>query len=667
MNDPNNFNSRQNYQQPSPPSKGAVTGGEMFVGINLLSKIGVIFIIIGIIAFSAASEGFLPVGVRLALVIAIGVIMIGAGELFFRKGSPVFASALIFGGVAELFICSLIGNHGFHILNAGGSIGVGLGAAAVGILLSERYKSQGLLIVTTIAAALPLFVDQCYGEWCIALIYLVVVHGAVAVVSRRKGYSAAYIIGIVAALLEVTLHGLPPTNRDAVGSAECAAIASLICLICCIVCYGGGLLLDAAEKYGKLSADKVTLLCIMFAVLMLYVNTLIVGRISTTAAGIVLLVLAVIFFVITVMFSLKFGDDCTAVTVLLNFIIITLTMAVINLASSATVEYILLHVLAAAVLIVGLFFKRILLRGWGYALIALAELFFFEVLLFQRAADQRLLSIAVNLVLWFGIMVVFILKKEHENTLFRLYTFAAFLNAGLLCSDMIIRYLVDMFGEIEIWNNDASRAAFSALLCTVPWLILGFVVGKLKYMCGWAMGASFTLYIIGLFNLLFANGVESLNRSISHHELGIAGIIATIAVNIASVLPVLDMTIQISEKAPKFSKAVGLIVSAYALMSVTTILGTNDYITFTSYIISILYIVMAAVWIVIGFKRLNALLRRFGLALALLSSAKLFLFDFKNIGDMGRTLLFIGFGITLLCIAFGYGLAEKRLKERGGK
>ena len=139
--------------------------------------------------------------------------------------------------------------------------------------------------------------------------------------------------------------------------------------------------------------------------------------------------------------------------------------------------------------------------------------------------------------------------------------------------------------------------------------------------------------------------------------------IATIAVNAASVLPVLDMALQIQGKAPKFAKAVGLIVSGYALMSLTTILGTNDFVTFTSFIISIIYIVAAAVWIVIGFKRLNALLRRFGLALALLSSAKLFLFDFSNINNMGRTLLFIGFGITLLCIAFGYGIAEKKLKE----
>ena len=89
--------------------------------------------------------------------------------------------------------------------------------------------------------------------------------------------------------------------------------------------------------------------------------------------------------------------------------------------------------------------------------------------------------------------------------------------------------------------------------------------------------------------------------------------------------------------------------------------------TFTSFIISIIYIVAAALWIIIGFKRLNALLRRFGLALALLSSAKLFLFDFRGIGNMGRTLLFIGFGVTLLCIAFGYGIAEKRIKERKGK
>ncbi len=667
MNDPNNnLNGQQNYRQSPPQSKGAVTGGEMFVGINLLSKIGVVFIIIGIIAFSAASEGFLHVGVRLALVIALGLVMLGAGELFYRKGSPVFANALIFGGVAELFICSLIGHYGFHILNGGGSIGVGLGAAAVGILLSARYKSQGLLIVTVLFSALPIFGGLDAAAFFGAAVYLTAVHAANAVIARRSGYTGAYVTGIIAAVLETLLLDIP-ASVTGIHDEKFSPVILVLFIVCCAVCYAGGLLLDAAREFGKLTSGKNAALCVILFAVILYADFWLRWGINAVAAGIALLVLAVIFTVVAVIFSLNFGDDCAATTVLTNFILIAVTWALIDITSSLFMRYTLLHILAAAVLVAGLVFDRRLFRGWGCALIVLAEFHFFGVLLFNHDTSQRLFAIFVNLILWFGIMAVYIVKKKHENTMFRMYTFAAFLNAGLLCSDMIMRYLVDMFNEIEMWANPAAKAAFSALLCAVPWLILGFVVGKLKYMKGWGMASSFTLYIIGLMNLLFANGIDALNRNIGNHELGIAGIIATIAVNAASVLPVLDMSLQISGKAPKFSKAVGLIVSAYALMSLTAILGTNNYVTFTSFIISIIYIATAAVWIIIGFKRLNALLRRFGLALALLSSAKLFLFDFQGISDMGRTLLFIGFGVTLLCIAFGYGIAEKRLKERGGK
>ena len=663
MNDPNNnFNDQQNFQRSSPQQKGAVTGGEMFVGINLLSKIGVVFIIIGIIAFSAASEGFLHVGIRLALVIALGLLMLGAGELFYRKGSPVFANALIFGGVAELFICSLIGHYGFHILSGGGSVGVGLGAAAVGFLLAARYRSQGLLIVNVLFSALPIFSGLGASAFFGAVIYLVAVHAANAVISRKSRYDAAYVIGIVVSVIETILLYVPVSGTD-IDDTVCAFVIVLF-IVCCAVCYAGGLLLNAAQGFGKPTSSENAMICVMLAAVLLFTESLFEWGVSSTASGIALLVLTVILAVIAVIFSLNFGDDCKAATILFNFMLIAAAWALIDITSSLFIRYILIHILAAAVLIAGLIFDRNLFRGWGCALIAVAELFLFGVLLLNKMASERLTAIFINLILWFGIMAVFIAKKKHENNLFRMYTFAAFLNAGLLCSDMIIRYLVDMFDVVETWIQPASKAAFSALLCTVPWLVLGFIVGKLKYMKGWGMPASFTLYIIGLLNLLFANGVESLNRSIKDHELGIAGIIATIAINAASVLPVLDMAVQIREKEPKFAKAVGLVVSGYALLSLTTILGTNNYVTFTSFIISIIYIVMAAIWIVIGFKKLNALLRRFGLALALLSSAKLFLFDFSNINNMGRTLLFIGFGITLLCIAFGYGIAEKKLKDR---
>lgn len=678
MNDPNNNNNGQGNQQylqqnlqysqypqsaQQTQKKGAVSGGEMFVGINLLSKIGVVFIIIGVIAFSAASEGFIHTGIRMTMVVLLGFIMLAAGELFYRKGSVVFANALIFGGVAELFICSLIGYHGFGLLRGIDSIGIGLGAATVGMLLSVRYKSQGLLIVTTLFAVLPIFVGIEMTTLCAAAVYFIIVHCAAAIIARKNSYTGAYIIGIIMAIIETMLLDGASGSLHMTYSWARAFIIVLFA-VCCSVCYVGGLLLNAVQENGKLTSAETVLTCIMLGFTVIFGNSCLNNNASELTAGIAMLTLAVIFTIIVIGISLRFGDDCTAANILFNFIFITIIFSLFNFFGELVIRYTAMHIFGAAVLIAGLIFDRRLFKGWGISVVAFAECLFFAVLFSVKPSSGGLFAIFINLILWFGIMAVYIAKKKHETSFFRVYTLAALLNTGIVCSHLITRYLVDIIGAGELWTNNAGRMAFSALLCTVPWLILGFAAGKLKYLKNLSMVSSFVLYGIGFMCLAYANLINSVGSFFNDlYELKTAAVIATIAVNAASVLPVLDMALQIQEKSPKFAKAVGLIVSGYALMSLTTILGTNDFVTFTSFIISIIYIVTALFWIIIGFKKLNALLRRFGLALVLLSSAKLFLFDFSNINNMGRTLLFIGFGVTLLCIAFGYGIAEKKLKE----
>ena len=59
--------------------------------------------------------------------------------------------------------------------------------------------------------------------------------------------------------------------------------------------------------------------------------------------------------------------------------------------------------------------------------------------------------------------------------------------------------------------------------------------------------------------------------------------------NIASVLATLDMALKIKALAPKFARAVGLVVSAYGLYALTVTLGSNKWVVFTSCIISIVY------------------------------------------------------------------------------
>ena len=122
-----------------------------------------------------------------------------------------------------------------------------------------------------------------------------------------------------------------------------------------------------------------------------------------------------------------------------------------------------------------------------------------------------------------------------------------------------------------------------------------------------------------------------------------------------------------AELAPKFARAVGLVVTIYAMFSVTAVLGANKILAFTSCIISIFYLVVAVVWIIWGFLRDFPLMRRFGLALTLLASGKLFLFDFAGIDDMARTGMFILFGIILLAVSFIYAVFERKLKKQAGE
>lgn len=666
MNDQNNPN--------SPGNKPAVlSGGEKFVAINLLSKIGVVFVIASVIAFSAASEGHIPDPVRLGLIVAVGLLMLGAGELFWRKGSKVFSNAMIYGGAVELMIVAPIGKYGIKIDSDVGVMIYSTFAAALGFLLAIRYRSQILLIVMAVISVIPVFTVTAEGTALMIPVYLTLTHFAVSVIARKKRYTGAVFTGLCLAAVEaipvwtcflriVKAMGISyEWGYRTVGGA----VLTTVFVFCTQLCYSGSALLNASEEDGDINVIDGTVLCLSQGIVILVVSTLFLD-LSSQVAGIILLLLTVFYAITAVAFSLNFWSGCRSVTILLNFILSSISLAIPMLIKTGNWQYIAVHVFAAVVLILGVFLERSLLKWWGISLLIVAELWFLAVLIqsAHEPTSYRLSAEIVNLILFFGVMAALAIhKKTRESGGFRFYTFAALLNAGFIGSNLISVDLMEILNENRVFMQQAQGKAFSGLLCATLWLALGFAAGKFAWLKAWRAPTSMLHYGIGLCFLGWANLVNrfSINRN---EELEPVIIIATVIVNVVSVLAILDITLQISEKAQKFSRAVGLVVSAYAMMSLTTILGTNDFVKFTSCIISILYLVLAAAWIIIGFWKNNALLRRFGLALALVASAKLFLFDFRGVDAFGRTILFIGFGVTLLGISFGYAVMEKRLSRR---
>lgn len=634
--------------------------------MNILSKIGVIFIIIGVIAFSATSEGYLPDWSRMGMVAAIGAIMLVGGEFFRRRGSVVFAGALTFGGIIEAFICTLIGRFGFNIW--GGTVAqvVGLAAAAIGVFLALRYKSQPLLIVTQVCTILPIIAAE--DGWFSVVagsVCLMATHSAIAFIARKADYGISTLFGICLGAVHAVMVRLQFSNLsgtdDMLYFGQSASVFTFVFLLCVTVCYAGGLLLNAAESGGCMFALEIASLCLSLSFMLMLMNIFLFGATHTgLAAGIADIVCAVILGVIAVCFALRFNSRCVTVNVLLNIILSALVIAVPMLLDDAGV-YIGYHVLAAAALVMGIFTDRKLFTYWGYVLICISEIEF--LLAIADGGIDRIVAIITNITLWFVIMALYIIRKKHETTGFHVYTCAAFLNAGVLLSSLVNNDLYDAMLDADF--RKAECRLLCTLICACIWLVMGFGIGRPKFLKTLGMVFSIGFYSVGMI-FLFASNILNGMANMNDVKFGALFVMITIIVNLVSVLTVLDLTLQITAKAPKFAKAVGLVVSGYALASLTAVLGMNNMVAFTSWIISIIYIVMAAVWIVIGFKKRNALLRRFGLALALFSSAKLFLFDFRGIDAMGRTLLFIGFGVTLLGISFGYGIAEKKLKEQSG-
>ncbi len=666
-NNQNNQNQQYTPPQAAPQPRQiqpGVSKSELFVGMNILSKIGVIFIIIGVIALAVVTEEVLPDWARMGMVLLLGVIMFVGGEIFHKKGSVVFANALLYGAVLELAICPLIGHFGLDAWSGTTSQIIGLVASGLGVFLSVRHKSQPMLIVTLICSSLPIFAAEdshiavILGAGC-----LVAVHAANAIISRKNDYVGTFVTGISLTFLH-TLFVI--AQFDNVSYEKLVddwggrfAIFGVIFAICACFNYISGILLNAKESEGKLLSWENAGLWISFLSGAFSTHILLALEFENSVTGIGDIVFAIVAGVIAISYGLSYGSRCAVTTAMTNLSFICVCTAIMMLFEGLTI-YIVLHLFAAAVLILGLYIKRNLFLAWGLTLLGFSE-FIFLVLLISDPDESRIPAIIVNVVLWFVILAMYIIRKKHETMGFRVYTCLAMANAGFLISNVIMVEVKDALENAMFRGAECNMLC--VLMCACVWMILGFAVGKPKYLEGCGLGFSVTFNAIG-WVFLFISNLFSLFANMRDVRFEVLLVVVVIVVNVVSVLTVLDLTLQISKKSPKFTRAVGLIVSGYAMLSLTSVLNVNELVAFTSWIISIIYILFATAWIVIGFMKRNPILRRFGLALMLFSAAKLFLFDFSDIDSVGKTLLFIGFGITMLAVSFGYGIAEKKLKEK---
>ncbi len=644
------------YGQPMYPAYPStqVSKRESFIGINLLSKIGVIFIIIGVIAFSAVSEEFLSPAIRTVIIFALGLAMTALGEIFYRKNSVIFARALTLGGIAELAVSILIGYYAYESLNEWASLLIGVVVSAGAALLSIRYKSQTIMTVAVVSSILPCFAAFATGGSLFAsLVYLILLQIAVIIICNlKKWYIAPYSLLICNFFLAIAI-GINLTDLfDGLFSALLTTVYVVIAALLYIV----NSVVSAFKNKGTLPTYNMLEFITANVLLALVAFILQAIAENITAFGFLALFVGCAYFAVVGVAKTTF-DSCKLIGLLLNTAILYICVSILCVFPEDLI-YIVFHFYAAILMVIGLLKNIKLVKIWGIITCSIAEYIFLNFCIFNITENIYILQFAVNTVLWLIIMTVQAIRKAR-GTAVNAFSIISLCNTALFGLYITLHISANLSDE-GLLSGFGESLAFFMLFGSLVWMILGFVTGKLKFLGKAAPITAIIFYLMSLCGL----GITNLCSCISSPADNTICLVASLAVNAVSMAAALDVTLNIRSLAPKFSKAIGLAVSLYAMLCITFTLGANEIMAFTNCVISIMYLALAIAWIIVGFIRKNAVLRRFGLALTLLACAKLFLLDFAGIGPVGRTLMFILFGVILLTVSFIYAIFESKLKKQ---
>jgi uncharacterized membrane protein len=146
------------FAQATPPAAPvAHTNVEQTIGLKLAGWIGAIVLVVGAamgvkFAYDQGWLGGLPDELKLGLYYAIGIALIGAGEVVYRRVDKVAAVGLYAAGIAGLFVVSFAGNTYYQLYDQSAAFMLMAGTCAIGALISLRGGLVSIAVLSLLGA-----------------------------------------------------------------------------------------------------------------------------------------------------------------------------------------------------------------------------------------------------------------------------------------------------------------------------------------------------------------------------------------------------------------------------------------------------------------------------------------------------------------------------------
>ncbi len=208
---------KTNQQKEAPQEKNFV--GKIF-GENLLSKVGIITLVLGIgffVKYAIDQDWINEIG-RVGIGLLTGAIIIGIAHKL-KSSYHVFSSILVGGGISVFYITITLAFREYELFGQTPAFIMLIGTTAFSVILSLLYNRKELAIFSLLGGfSSPLMVSTGTGNYIVLFSYILILNTGMLVVSFRKSWRVIGVLCYVLTLLFFWLWLFQSYNSELVGA-----------------------------------------------------------------------------------------------------------------------------------------------------------------------------------------------------------------------------------------------------------------------------------------------------------------------------------------------------------------------------------------------------------------------------------------------------------------
>ncbi|WP_177765755.1 DUF2339 domain-containing protein [Flavobacterium sp. I3-2] len=685
---------------------------EKFIGENLISKIGILILVLGISFFVkyAIDRDWINEPARVGIgILAGGIVMAVAHRL--RKNFAAFSSVFVAGAISIFYFTIGIAFHDYQLFSQTVAFVIMVVITIFSALVSVSYNRRELAILTLIGGfSVPFMVSTGSGNYQVLFGYIAILNIGMLIISFYKKWNIVTLLAFIFSsiiyiswfVIEFNNHELPYQ-----GAFVFATIMYIIFSIAAVI--------NNVKNKGVFT--KIEYIIMLVNTFFYFgVGATVFQNWHTELKGIFTISLAFYNLIFSLVLYRKFGIKKDAIYFLLG---LALTFITLTIPFQFNGNYITLFWACEAVLLLWLSQKSKISTFRVGAIVVqflmIISLFLDWTQTYSEYSDLILYPF-LNKIFVTGLLAIasfvvsyFILKKENEPMKFYFFEIdpAPYKKVVLVCS-LVIGYLVGMFEIIYqtnlFYSNDASILSYAVVYHYVFTTILVCFLFKFKSKANSIValilsGINILFYLL-IFHRLTFNEISNnfnynydSNSAFIGHYVILVCIITCIYILIknrkeAILTSILDTKImlwifafcvtfilsnEIMVHSLYFSTDfVNAIVTSQNKASATTAYFSDyeRYLAYDSELMlvkkrvikvgfPILWGLLSFIFLIIGIKKQIKQLRIIALALLGLTVLKLFIFDI-NVSGPGRIVAFILLGILVLIISFVYQKLNKK-------